>query len=668
MPLRTSGFFESAEDASNSLAEILKARKDIDVILRAVGGDGRNKDVTIPAKEVMESLKKGKYPTSKLAGNEVGLPAGSDYIMAAPEKPFFFVDPDNSLVIYYGFRTLQQEHEKRGEFHPLSHVSHMSQTESALDKAGFKDMYVGLEPEFFITKDLGIRTNDGVDALPVYPFNNSKSSKDHGTVTDSLVRKFKSEILRYFDNEEVTGKIQLEGWHKESGPEQQEILLPAVSYKVAPYLLMALKDVAEKLAKKNGLIITFDPKPDPTKVGTGLHFNFSFIKEEIDGQKVNVFSNPEKPGHLTLEQMWAIRGVLDNSLAMQILLNTKTDSYVRLAAGQYAPTNISFGEDIVDRETKSKVLLRVPNTKGDLKQARLEVRTPDLLCNPAVMQNVITLAALDGVAKGRARQNEAGAKTGAAFYKEEYDSLNAVYSTHTKGAKFKSLVAWDAADKGSHDAGVSYFLQALHNFAKSRGELTAIGMDDKFLDLYPQTAIESAIERVEHLASENRARVQYLNGQEAKERVGGNEGAMSEAHKTRLSLAGSVHDQKKMPASPRTYNHLRKSLSGGGMFDSLWKSFWGEGTALTSDMMVEKLGQALEKYTPGKWTTRERSMSSEVVKLGQPTSSSGRRSYRLSVESSGSEGRGFTGSFMPNLKKLMSGSGGRPTALSKDSM
>ena len=148
--------------------------------------------------------------------------------------------------------------------------------------------------------------------------------------------------------------------------------------------IMTVKTAIRTIAKRHGLHATFMPKPKAGVDGSGMHIQFSLIK---NGE--NVFECADRPGELSEEAYYFIGGLLAHSKEMALITNPLVNSYKRLVPGYDAPTELTWTEN------NQNSLVRIPVTRGE--GIRVELRSPDASANPYVVLAVCLAAGLDGI-------------------------------------------------------------------------------------------------------------------------------------------------------------------------------------------------------------------------------------------------------------------------------
>lgn len=171
-----------------------------------------------------------------------------------------------------------------------------------------------------------------------------------------------------------------QGSHHEKGPGQNEIWCSATDPLRAADNFITYKSVVRTIAANYGLFACFMPKPLADKSGNGLHLNFTM---NHDGKAVGAQDE-------MLEYFMA--GILEHASEITMFMNTTTNSYHRFGAFD-APKYISWS-----RGNRAQ-LLRAPERKGA--HGKLELRSPDPLCNPYLVFTLLLEAGLKGIAAGK---------------------------------------------------------------------------------------------------------------------------------------------------------------------------------------------------------------------------------------------------------------------------
>lgn len=175
-----------------------------------------------------------------------------------------------------------------------------------------------------------------------------------------------------------------ESFHHEQGPGQNEIDFRYSDALTAADQLSTFKTAVRTMAQQNGMFASFMPKPLPGHAGSGLHINMSLSR----GGK-NIF---EKPGEShSPEAESFIAGILEHVREITAFLNPITNSYSRLGEFE-APRFVSWSH------SNRSQLIRIPAVSGN--QTRMELRSPDPVCNPYIAFSLLINAGLSGIEKG----------------------------------------------------------------------------------------------------------------------------------------------------------------------------------------------------------------------------------------------------------------------------
>ena len=178
--------------------------------------------------------------------------------------------------------------------------------------------------------------------------------------------------------------MEVESAHHEAAPAQHEIDFRYGEIRKIADCITTFKMAVRIVAKRHGLHATFMPKPKVEANGSGMHIQFSLIK---NGE--NVFECADRPGELSEEAYYFIGGLLAHSKEMALITNPLVNSYKRLVPGYDAPTELTWTEN------NQNSLVRIPVTRGE--GIRVELRSPDASANPYVVLAVCLAAGLDGI-------------------------------------------------------------------------------------------------------------------------------------------------------------------------------------------------------------------------------------------------------------------------------
>lgn len=166
-----------------------------------------------------------------------------------------------------------------------------------------------------------------------------------------------------------------EASHHEEGPGQNEIDFRYSTPLQAADDAATFKWVVRTVAKANGLMADFDPKPLKEHSGNGMHVNVS----------VN------DSGHLNQTRAF-MAGILYRLPEITLFLNPCTESYQRLGECK-APKFVTWSY-----QNRSQAI-RIPAVRNQKK--RIELRSPDCTSNPYLVYLLIIYAGIEGILKQR---------------------------------------------------------------------------------------------------------------------------------------------------------------------------------------------------------------------------------------------------------------------------
>lgn len=230
------------------------------------------------------------------------------------------------------------------------------------DECGI-EMMVGTEVEFYLFKldEKGEPTSETFDKAGYMDI----APEDHG-------ENIRREIC--FTLEQMG--MSPEASHHEEGPGQNEIDFHYSDALTAADNVATFKWIVNTKAAANGLYADFSPKPIVGQAGNGMHINISY--RPVNGRT-------EKGTEDLLP--YILGGILKHIEEITYFLNPSDNSYNRLGASK-APEYISWGKE--NRST----LIRLPSSTGT---KRLELRSPDPLCNTYLSLSLIIEAAIEGI-------------------------------------------------------------------------------------------------------------------------------------------------------------------------------------------------------------------------------------------------------------------------------
>ena len=225
------------------------------------------------------------------------------------------------------------------------------------------EMMIGTEVEFYLFKldEKGEPTSETFDKAGYMDI----APEDHG-------ENIRREICFTLEQMGITPEAS----HHEEGPGQNEIDFHYSDALTAADNVATFKWIVNTKAASNGLYADFSPKPIAGQAGNGMHINISY-------RSANGKTEKETDDLLP----YILGGILKHIAEITYYLNPVDNSYNRLGACK-APEYISWGKE--NRST----LIRVPSSKN---AKRLELRSPDPLCNIYLVLTLLIQAAIEGI-------------------------------------------------------------------------------------------------------------------------------------------------------------------------------------------------------------------------------------------------------------------------------
>jgi glutamine synthetase len=184
--------------------------------------------------------------------------------------------------------------------------------------------------------------------------------------------------------------IECEYAHHEVAPSQHEIDLHYADALSMADTVLTVRFIVKEIARELGAHATFMPKPKAGINGSGMHCHQSIFKGDQ-----NLFFAKDDPYNLSKLAYAYIAGILHHVRGITLVLNQFTNSFRRLVPGFEAPVYISWGQK------NRSALVRVPRVRvGKEKSSRIELRSPDPVCNPYLAFAAMLAAGMDGIEKG----------------------------------------------------------------------------------------------------------------------------------------------------------------------------------------------------------------------------------------------------------------------------
>ncbi len=240
-----------------------------------------------------------------------------------------------------------------------------------MNEAGISSMNVGFEPEFYLLKK-----NEVTNKIEL---------TDEGSYFDLAPIDNGNSLRR-----EITYVLEQCGFvmqtaHHEVGKGQQEINFKYADVLTACDNLQSFKHIVKSVARKNGYIASFMPKPFANLPGSGMHTNCSIV----DSEGNNLFYDEKDNMKLSKMCRQFINGIIKHSRSISALTNPIINSYKRLVSGFEAPCYACWSD------ANRSSMIRIPAVRGQA--TRAEIRSVDPYANPYLALAVIINAGLDGI-------------------------------------------------------------------------------------------------------------------------------------------------------------------------------------------------------------------------------------------------------------------------------
>ncbi|MBY4797274.1 glutamine synthetase family protein [Collinsella sp. AGMB00827] len=184
--------------------------------------------------------------------------------------------------------------------------------------------------------------------------------------------------------------VPVEYTYHSSGPSQHGISLRHAEASTMSDAILTAKHVIRMEANENGIHASFMPKPITDSPSSGLLLQQSLFNR--DGENVFWGANDERY-HLSDLAKSYMAGILEHAPEISAITNPTVNSYKRLLTGKdNVPAYATWGL------RNRSAMIRVPIYKpGKHLASRIELRTPDPMANPYLVNAVTLAAGLDGI-------------------------------------------------------------------------------------------------------------------------------------------------------------------------------------------------------------------------------------------------------------------------------
>jgi glutamine synthetase len=171
---------------------------------------------------------------------------------------------------------------------------------------------------------------------------------------------------------------------KEYGQGQYELSLLPTGALAAVDAYLAARDLIKALARDDGLVATFMPKPDADYPGSGLHVHVSLV----DPSGADALGDRDDPERISNAGLASIAGLLEHASGQAALGSPTPNSYKRLLPGSWAPAHAIWGVG------NRAALVRIPATGAG---RHIEYRAGDASANLYLHVTGLLASMLDGL-------------------------------------------------------------------------------------------------------------------------------------------------------------------------------------------------------------------------------------------------------------------------------
>jgi glutamine synthetase len=358
----------------------LKLTKNADfVLLQFTDILGYLKGRTIPAEETRNALTEGvTFDGSSMIG---GVTIEDSDMIMKPDPATFTVYPyyfyDKSVASF--ICDVKKPDGKQFE----DDSRHILRTATERIFAEGYQTTAAAELEFYLVK-----RNDQGEVEPVENHLIDKQRYFDNAPGRDITENYRMEL----SNTLSTMGINVERQHHEVGSAQNEITVTYSDPLTTSDNIMRHKFAAKATAeKKYGWTATFMPKPWQGKAGSGMHIHLGLWNPK---KKQNPFYDQNGYAGISQECRYFIGGLLEHAKALCAIVAPAVNSYKRLVPGYEAPVYVAWSK------RNRSALVRVPAFNPlNGKEARVEFRCPDPLCNPYLTYTVAFQAGMDGIRK-----------------------------------------------------------------------------------------------------------------------------------------------------------------------------------------------------------------------------------------------------------------------------
>ena len=340
---------------------------------------GLLRHISFPIERLGKAFKQG----IGIDGSSVGFARveRSDLVIK-PDPSFYFIDPFYSAPTLSLFADLYLGDGKTPNplfprtilKNAIEKIKRIAENILVLSEHEF---YIFKNIDFSLKKDLSFFRIESLEAEP----DERKYNAYHIAPPEDIYTTFRVELVRLLRNAGVPVKYHHHEVGKYGQAEIETDFTPALR---AADNITLVKYFSKNLARKEGVYITFMPKPLQEEAGNGLHLHVKMFKK---GK--NIFAGEKEP--LSDLCRYCIGGIIKNARALCAITNPSTNSYRRLWGGLEAPRGIFYSF------ANRNAAIRIPGYVRTQEDRRFEYRIPDAVMNPYTGIAGIITACLHGI-------------------------------------------------------------------------------------------------------------------------------------------------------------------------------------------------------------------------------------------------------------------------------
>jgi len=244
----------------------------------------------------------------------------------------------------------------------------LAAAEDALASRGLS-VGVGIEAEFYVARP----SADG-----------SFEPDDHGRMFSQAELDARWWLLETVLEGLATMGIAVHQIAKEYGQGQYELSLLPTGALPAVDAFLAARDLIKALARDEGIVATFMPKPHEDYPGCGLHVHLSLT----DASGGDPLVDPRDPAGMSAAGLAAIAGLLTHAAGQTALGSPTPNSFKRLLPGSWAPAHAMWAVG------NRAALIRIPAPGAG---RHLEYRSGDMSANLYLHLAGLLAAIADGL-------------------------------------------------------------------------------------------------------------------------------------------------------------------------------------------------------------------------------------------------------------------------------